>query len=451
MRYENIKTVVLSCLILISLILTWTLWTYTPTYDKMENNPSYVDDVKIGKTKMLEDHIQPSLILAHFASTHKGLLNKDMDKWTNEMKKWSISDVVRISNTSFERPEDFYDFVHGNQTMEILYPTEMSLSTFQSMYEVKGTMPSGTFDRIILKPGQADNVSQSVRIYFVNYETEEIYEANIKGFNEAAWEKHYKDIQSNGQDYIAFKREDKSVLFLPEQPTPLQQKSYKQEMISSDKFRNALFDNMKIVEENELSGQTVYNDSKRMLELSKTKPLMAYTNYEDATQSDQSVATDKEGAIKRSFDFVNAHAGWTDPYYLTEWNSDASYQSVTFQLHEDYYPVFNDDDLSKVTLKSSGQNISEYKRPTFQLGKLSDEYGKKIKLPSGKAVIKEIEGKENFDDSKLKNIIVGYELQTEKDFTNVITLKPYWFYKYDGIWYKIVDKAEQGGDKDGLE
>jgi regulatory protein YycH of two-component signal transduction system YycFG len=335
--------------------------------------------------------------------------------------------------------------------MEILYPTEMSLSTFQSMYEVKGTMPSGTFDRIILKPGQADNVSQSVRIYFVNYETEEIYEANIKGFNEAAWEKHYKDIQSNGQDYIAFKREDKSVLFLPEQPTPLQQKSYKQEMISSDKFRNALFDNMKIVEENELSGQTVYNDSKRMLELSKTKPLMAYTNYEDATQSDQSVVTDKEGAIKRSFDFVNAHAGWTDPYYLTEWNSDASYQSVTFQLHEDYYPVFNDDDLSKVTLKSSGQNISEYKRPTFQLGKLSDEYGKKIKLPSGKAVIKEIEGKENFDDSKLKNIIVGYELQTEKDFTNVITLKPYWFYKYDGIWYKIVDKAEQGGDKDGLE
>jgi regulatory protein YycH of two-component signal transduction system YycFG len=188
-----------------------------------------------------------------------------------------------------------------------------------------------------------------------------------------------------------------------------------------------------------------------MLELSKTKPLMAYTNYEDATQSDQSVATDKEGAIKRSFDFVNAHAGWTDPYYLTEWNSDGSYQSITFQLHEDYYPVFNDDDLSKVTLKSSGQNISEYKRPTFQLGKLSDEYGKKIKLPSGKAVIKEIEGKENFDDSKLKNIIVGYELQTEKDFTNVITLKPYWFYKYDGIWYKIVDKAEQGGDKDGLE
>ncbi len=33
MRYENSKSVILTFLILVSIILTWNLWTYQPNFD----------------------------------------------------------------------------------------------------------------------------------------------------------------------------------------------------------------------------------------------------------------------------------------------------------------------------------------------------------------------------------------------------------------------------------
>jgi regulatory protein YycH of two-component signal transduction system YycFG len=38
MRYENIKSGILTLLVLVSILLTWNLWTYQPNYETMENN-----------------------------------------------------------------------------------------------------------------------------------------------------------------------------------------------------------------------------------------------------------------------------------------------------------------------------------------------------------------------------------------------------------------------------
>ena len=38
MRYEKIKSIILTLLVLVSILLTWNLWTYQPNYDTMENS-----------------------------------------------------------------------------------------------------------------------------------------------------------------------------------------------------------------------------------------------------------------------------------------------------------------------------------------------------------------------------------------------------------------------------
>ena len=45
MTYENIKTTILTFLVLLSGLLTWNIWTYQPNYESMENQKTVGDEI----------------------------------------------------------------------------------------------------------------------------------------------------------------------------------------------------------------------------------------------------------------------------------------------------------------------------------------------------------------------------------------------------------------------
>jgi regulatory protein YycH of two-component signal transduction system YycFG len=91
MKYEKIKTIILTVLVLASIVLTGALWTYQPKYDFMENADSdYIQNVSVSNAQVDAGIIiRPSKILIHKDGKHYGIVQEtEMNKLMKQVKKW---------------------------------------------------------------------------------------------------------------------------------------------------------------------------------------------------------------------------------------------------------------------------------------------------------------------------------------------------------------------------
>ena len=66
LKYESIKSIILGILIVTSLLLTWNLWTYKPSYDELPDT-KVVKEVSLGGQAKLSFILIMS-IMARFAT-----------------------------------------------------------------------------------------------------------------------------------------------------------------------------------------------------------------------------------------------------------------------------------------------------------------------------------------------------------------------------------------------
>lgn len=81
----------------------------------------------------IEDHILPTEVLYHRNDNHYMSHDEDdVNKWVNEMKKWKFSNVTDVSDAI--SPDGFLNYVHGSNSIEVLYPDALPLKTFQQLF-----------------------------------------------------------------------------------------------------------------------------------------------------------------------------------------------------------------------------------------------------------------------------------------------------------------------------
>ena len=73
MKYENIKSVILSVLVVTSVVLTWNLWTYQPNYATKENS-NLVKEIALSEKREMTEIIKPNKIIYHFTDAHFGTI-----------------------------------------------------------------------------------------------------------------------------------------------------------------------------------------------------------------------------------------------------------------------------------------------------------------------------------------------------------------------------------------
>ncbi len=132
MRYEHIKTAILVVLVASSLIMTYHIWTYQPSYKVISKN-QHLQEVEVSSKSKIEDHILPTEVLYHRNDNHYMSHDEDdVNKWVNEMKKWKFSNVTDVSDAI--SPDGFLNYVHGSNSIEVLYPDALPLKTFQQLF-----------------------------------------------------------------------------------------------------------------------------------------------------------------------------------------------------------------------------------------------------------------------------------------------------------------------------
>ncbi|MEN3133590.1 YycH family regulatory protein [Bacillus albus] len=413
MSMENFKTIVLINLVVISLFLTFNLWTYVPDSTSMQNAKFVQGNEGMNQTK-ISDVVRPTSIIVHKDKNHYGSRREaDIESIYKPLEVGELHDFREISITK----GDFLSYVHGEGKVELVFPTDIPFDAVKSMFNMKekSTDKPKHFNRILLDPSRSKD--QEIKINFVSDgDNFKIYEAKLSGL-------YLKDIVNaqnqfivSAKPYFDYQLNDMKKLFLPDGTTELSNITYISSNLAVDTFKNALFSDPRYLSPiTEMSKET-FTDGIRSMEIENDRHMLKYKNSSVLTEK----TIDNLMLLQKSFEFVSGHSGSLDSYRLDYMNKG----ETVFRLNEDGYPVFNADGLAELRQVWGAEEVMEYERPLLSLNTKGIE--QKVTLPSGHVVIASLENNPEIKKQVIKDIGIGYKLSLDGQ---VVRLQPIWYVK----------------------
>lgn len=440
MKYENIKSIILTILVFISIFLTWNLWTYQPNFDTMEND-SYVAEVSVSEKQELQKIVRPDRILFHIKNDHYGTNNPDeIDNVIKEIRKWSIFDIKNYT----DNVENINDLIHSPGNAELIFPGEVPIALYRGVLNIEGKkVPSFNFNRMIINV-ENSSIENGI-VYFVSSENQQVYISHISPANLTAFNRDFFKKAPRLPRYFAYKPSENKTIFLPEGETDMKTYKYLPVTLNSEKFKEALFRDPSNVQKNPIRAGEEYTSDSSKMTVSDDTNILSYVN----PTADDDFVDNSYDLVKRSIDLINEHGGWTDSYHYVSKNEYSA--TVVFRLYTgDGYPVFSERGISEITEVWGRNELTKYIRPNISLELPLTTEMKTVKRVSGHDVLNFLENKRNFKSELLEELVLGYRMDRDSEENQLILLEPAWFYRYDKQWGELT-MDDLGGPAHGLE
>ena len=173
LKYENIKSIILGILIVTSLLLTWNLWTYQPSYDELQET-KVVQEVSLGPEKNVRDVVRPNQVVFHLNNEYYGTIQvQEIEMVMNEMRSWTLGIFENISSNN-----NPFSLIDRNNMVEIYYPDSISMNTFKKIIPIKDkNVPNFNFDQIFIDMNV--HGKETGTIYFVSQKDGQIYKSPV--------------------------------------------------------------------------------------------------------------------------------------------------------------------------------------------------------------------------------------------------------------------------------
>ncbi|MBJ8029153.1 YycH family regulatory protein [Bacillus cereus group sp. N21] len=445
MNMENFKTIVLINLVVISLFLTFNLWTYVPDSNSLQST-KFVPDNATAPKQDVSNVIVPSSMIVHKDNNHFVSEKKsNINLLYTFIQKGELHDFKDI--TSSISKGDFLSYVHGEGKIEIVFPTEVPFDAIRSVLTIKDKkLDMLSFDRIVVDPSKSRD--QNIDVNFVSYSTRKVYKMTLTGVNLRDIINAQNQFLALARPYFAYEINDTKNIFLPDGSTEMQNLIYFARVMEVESFKNALFSDPRYVQPFSNEIEDTYTDGIRLMRINKQNRMLEYTN------SSVSGGPPMNGTslMQRSFEFVNSHSGLTDAYRFDYINSKGTKGTTKFRLYEEDLPVFNREGMTELRQVWGSEELISYRRPLFKW--LSIDKDGETTLPTGRTVIQSLEKNSKIAKNLIQNIGIGYKLVPEVEQNGQITnikLKPIWYVIYGEDHHAYEWSEEKEGELIGLE
>ncbi|MCK0469813.1 YycH family regulatory protein [Halalkalibacter sp. APA_J-10(15)] len=459
MNKEHMKSAILIILIGMSVILSWSLYTYQPDIALLDVSSRYVSNELIGEERSLQEVIRPDQIVVH-ADGEKAMIPRDREDFYELLEK--------LGQANYEADHVFmtepYPLITERGGIELVFPTSIPAELFFTMLTLEDDYqtPISEIDRVYLYIHDVHD-----QVYMQYYSSDERRVGSLKS-NLSVGEFERLFIQ-NRDEYVTVRsleeeRAQSSLMtehvYVTTEPMIVDTLSYGASPISIDLFRQSLFTDPSAVKYYQQSdGEDSYTDGNRMINLRHNGTFMEYGNPMFSEVQELSKHVTQAG-----YEFINGHGGWTDDYILSNWMNLNNREEVEFRLHMNGLPVFSIDgkDLMKLSVMRSGNQIVAYSRPLFDLDLVPLNTTQRVELPSGEDVVRSLQQDDYYERQRIVKVSLGYEMEMRNP--TFVTLEPHWYVLYGNRWQRIeasqveavsqeqtVDEEEGADDDDGLE
>lgn len=441
MKYiEQVKTTVLTVLVLLSIALTFFIWTYTPNYKPIEQ--SETEEIVIGEKKEIDDILKPYKAIFHLNNEWKGTVSTDaMDELMTSFQQWEATNFIQI-DTEIAVPE-LNDMMREDKRFTIFFMGEIPLQVFHSVMPfVDQELPEVTFNRIIVDWEKYE--SKELDLYFVSTENMYVYRSTVQLSSATRF---YDKIINLANEYGVYKeveREAAPSLFVIDEEVEAIKYTYYTDEIKPERFKNVLFADPNLVQRNVDSTQSEkYTDGMSLMTVDTSNKTLNYVY--PAAESSTHIVPSK--LLRFSFDFINEHGGITADYRYAWMNKDS--HQIDYIHFLQGLPVVSYETSTRLSTTWGDNRAFRYKRPYYSLDMDITSEKEITALPSGQEIVRLIHSADNVVLSALDEVMVGYYLSKAED-QNLYILEPSWFYVRDGSWVRITPEMF-GGAASGLE
>ncbi|MEA0554673.1 two-component system activity regulator YycH [Lysinibacillus irui] len=441
MKYiEPVKSVVLFLLVMLSVVLTFLIWTYTPDYKYIEKTE--LEEILIKPQKDMEDVIRPYKAIFRSDEEFKGTVsNAAMKDIMKVFKGWNVLDLVPVNNNL---SANYVNQIIGtNNRMTIFFTGEIPFSAFNTIFQFTDKeLPETTFNRMIIDWSNYN--SKDLMIYYISGNNQSLFRSHVSVPN---MNQFIQEVIEPAKKYGTFKeieRESQTSLYVDNNKTESVKFTYYIEEISPELFKNVLFTDPNIVRRNiESASSEKYTDGMSLMTLDTNLKSLNYV-YPAA---ESGIRIEPSKLLKDSFEFINEHGGFTADFRYASTSTNKN--QMDYQLYLQGLPVYSNHVITRMTTIWGDSRIFHYKRPYFSLD-MDIEAEKEIKeLPSGVNIAERLKNANNIALADIDEIVLGYYL-TQNQELNIFTFEPCWFVIRNGSWIKLTPEV-LGGVKNGLE
>lgn len=438
MSKEGIKSIILTALVILSIFLTWNIWTYSPNIDPI-NQPQYMEDVTISNKQEIASIVRPVQILYHTEEYHYGSSSEEvMDDAMEMFIDWTFTYFEDVSSDF--SAQELKNLMKKTGTSEIVFADGVPLLLYKKVLNIKDReLPDVEFNRILIKVASDNSTLNNV--YFINTDKEQIYKLSTAVADVKQLHEYIKKIHETFPKYNLIEISEGKSYYLPSEELKVNSYKYYTELLDEKEFKDALFEDPKLVGRN----GTRYTDGIGIMNVFKDTMML---DYIDTTQENKVKISPSE-LLNKSIQFINEHAGWEENYRFAE--MDANKQKVTFRLYTDGLPVFNSDGMSEIIQVWWTQDkIYSYNRPFFTMDFPVPSGTKETTVLSGEEAVQILMNMKDFEVDLLEGLAIGYRMTRDVTDSRLIVLEPAWHYKYNGVWQPLISVLA-GGIDDGLE
>ncbi|MER2038175.1 MAG: two-component system activity regulator YycH [Solibacillus sp.] len=451
MKYiEQIKSILLTFLVLLSLVLTLLIWNYKPDYELIEE--TQIDEVLVGEQKELKDVLKPYRLLFHDEGQFYGTVSTNViNQLYDHLMTLNTGDVDLInSNISDVKMNEM---IRTNNRVTLFFNDEIPLHVFKDILPITDSdLPDGNFTRLIIDYANIDSKNQ-VQLLFLNTEKKILFGAVAELDDPNLFKEEFITSVTDFSPYMEVERDMRRSLYIAQNPIEtIQYRYFIDTMGPLDKYKDILFSDPNIVQHNVENLQSErYTDGTSLMTADTQNRILNYV-YPPA----ESVAPIPSARLlKDSFDFINEHGGFTEDYRYSSMN--VKKHNIKYQLFLQGYPIYSKMTTTHIVTTWGENRLFRYRRPYYTIESDITSIHTIKELASGEKTIEHIRSMEDYSLDEIDEIVVGYYLMQDQNQDeeqiqdrDVFLLEPSWFIISNDDWTRI-SPDKLGGSENGLE
>ena len=436
---ELIKTIILVILVLMSGVLTYMTWNFSPDLANVDNQTDKDKQTHaIGKplNQGMEQVVTPYQIIHSKGEDTEGVTA------TKDNVKTMLDPLMDQRVTRAERMHSQHNLIIPDLSDDFVvldFTYDMPLATYlgQSL-NISAKIPNNfKFNRLLID--QSHN--GKVQLYAVSKDRHDVVRMTTTAKTsklKQALSSLNKKMQPYTEIITSKDTIDKEThIYAPDDPKGL--KSYRTiyNRISVDAM-NAILFNDSLVVRSAKSGTTTYNNNTGVANYNDETERYRYTNLSE----DEDRSNNMKDTIPSTFDYINSHGGFTDDFRLFSTNNDSG--ELTYQLFLNGRPTFNEKDLNQIKVSWSEKGIFSYARSLLKTNVTIDSGDSETDLPGAEEVRSSLANNRTIDFEKVTDLAIGYTMNDKPDNKDIEIQRnseftPQWYVEYDGKWHPYKD------------
>ena len=420
---DRVVKVSLVIMILISLFLSWKIWTKPANRSLSEKDKNNSEEVV--QSKKMTDVFTPTKLFYH----------QSKDNYLYSNKETLISDIhnkvvsFEFKNSQEMTQKEIESSLYTGNTFNFLFPEEYPLSVYEDIYQLKLDIPSKLtnflFNRVIFSLDKD-------KVYFVNHELDKGIEYDVSG-DVASIKNSLRDDKKGNYLPVTLTPDNVGGIYYLQDEVQLKTYSYIVATQSFTIFTNAFFNQPNDLYSTESENVSVQNSEGESLVIqASTGEVKYYGKLKVVKQKSE------HGIYYDTFQYVEnlGNTLGTLRYF------DAKEDEIIYRNYIEGFPVFGQDMKGRLEVGVQNRSVSvRTNQETLQIPIPSEET---VTLVPTEVLINQL-STAGIDLTLVEDAQIAYEWQPNMETKQVVDLVPTWYVKFEDAWYPATTLMEQGG------